>query len=106
MKKYLIMLILPLALIFTIGCEDDDVDSCNDAVDSHTVALAQFEDIQALALLEGFEGQESYVTLCELLSDLAEAGLADCPESFATYADWSAEDFDDFKAACSNYGPE
>jgi hypothetical protein len=34
MKKYLIMLILPVTLIFTIGCEDDEVDKCNDLTET------------------------------------------------------------------------
>ena len=34
MKKYIIMLILPVTLIFTIGCEDDEVDKCNDLTET------------------------------------------------------------------------
>ena len=105
MKKLLLTLALPL-FVFISCADDDDDNTCNEAVDIHAEALETFEDIQALYEADGFEGQDDYVTLCELLSDLAEAGLADCPESFAIYADWSAEDFDVFKAACSNYGPE
>jgi hypothetical protein len=104
MKKLLLTLSLPL-FVFISCADDDDDNTCNEAVDIHAEALETFEDIQALYGTDGFEGDESYVSLCESLADFAEAGLDECPSNFSIYEDWTAEDFADFREACIIYGP-
>ena len=96
-----------MPLFVFIACEDDDVAECNDAVDTHDEALATYNDILSLYSSQGdeFVGETEYVDLCESLYDLAEAGLDECPESFAIYSEWTADDFANSKATCVLYGP-
>ena len=61
-------------------------------------------DITTLYAADDFEGSQEYVDLCVALYDLAEAGLDECPESFAPYEGWTSEDFDDYRDGCSVYG--
>ena len=104
MKKLLPIMLLPF-FVFN-GCEDDDVSECNDAVDSHEEAVAMMEDIDELRASDDWEGGQEFVDLCEAVYDLAEAGLDECPESFAPYEDWTSEDFDNYRAGCSYYSED
>ena len=108
MKKLIPIFLLLLFVFF--ACEDDDdvsVSECNGAVATHDAALATYNDISSLYDSQGddFVGSTEYVDVCESLYDLAEYGLAECPEAFAIYAEWTADDFVSIKAACVQYGP-
>ena len=103
MKKLLPIMLLPF-FVFN-ACEDDDTADCNEAVDNHEEAVALLADINALLGTDGFTGSQEYVDLCVAVYDLAEAGLDECPESFAPYEDYTSEDFDDYRAGCAiTYG--
>jgi len=106
MKKLIPIFLFPLFVFFSCG-DDDDVSECNDAVDTHDEALAAFNDILSLYSTQGdeFVGSTEYVDLCESLYDFAQAGVDECPESFAIYSEWTADDFATSKAACALYGP-
>ncbi len=66
MKKYLIMLILPVTLIFTIGCEDDEVDKCNDLTETAN---------EAVEALNATTDSTAFDAACEAVIDAFTAGL-------------------------------
>ncbi len=66
MKKYLIMLILPVTLIFTIGCEDDEVDKCNDLTETAN---------EAVEALNATTDSTAFDVACEAVIDAFTAGL-------------------------------
>ena len=83
MKKYLIMLILPVTLIFTIGCEDDEVDKCNDLTETANEAVEYFNDEEV-----------DFDAACEAVIDAFTAGLdAGCDQ-------FTEDDLDEWVYLC------
>ena len=87
--RYLIMLILPLTLIFTIGCEEDEVDKCNDL----TTTANDAEQV-IIDLMYAYADSLDFIEPCADWIDAYEAALdAGCD-------DFTQEELDDMVEIC------
>ena len=89
--RYLIMLILPLTLLLTVGCEEDEVDKCNDLTTTVNDAVDALD-----ALLSAEADSLALVAGCADWVDAYEAALDGACDEF------TQEELDNLEEFCGN----